>query len=165
MISVAPSTTFLLDRVTLATGSTFSGSGLLNMNGTTTVTGNLTVTLPITQSGNLTGSGAVHLAAPMTWAGGDVSLSGGLEVLAGQTLTFPSNNTARTLTTSSLSNHGTVAMGGSNALNYQGGPVAVTNQSDGLWTLTGSDSIGLGGGAGPFSFTNAGTLQGFAARR
>ena len=116
VINLAPSTTFVLDRVTLAAGSSFSGIGTLTMTGTTTVTGNLTIPLPITLTDTLTGSGSVHLAAPMTWIQGIVSLAGGLEMLAGRTLTLPDNNVARYLTNSSLLNHGTVAMGNSNAL-------------------------------------------------
>jgi hypothetical protein len=41
LLSLASSTTFFADHVTLQTGSTFSGTGTLNANGTTTVTGSV----------------------------------------------------------------------------------------------------------------------------
>ena len=81
--------------MTLAAGSTFSGAGLLSMNGTTTVTADLTLTVPSSLHATLTGPGTIHLAAPMAWVSGVVSLAGGLEVLNGQTLTFPGNGKPR----------------------------------------------------------------------
>ena len=157
LIDLAASTTFLLDRVTLAAGSSFAGAGTLNMNSTTTVTGDLTVALPITLSGNLTGSGAVHLAAPMTWASGIVSLAGGLEVLTGRTLTLPDNNVGRYVTNSSLLNHGTVAMGNSNGL-LGDGTSTFTNAADGLWT-SGSTYLSTSSGASPPSATPASSVR------
>ena len=51
------------------------------------------------------------MAAPFTWIGGIVTLAGGLEVLAGQTLTMPTSGMNRWVIGSSLTNHGTVARG------------------------------------------------------
>ena len=79
-LTVAAGTTFYLANVTLQGGSTFSGTGTLYMNGTTTVTGDVTLTVPTVLAATLTGSGAVHLATPMTWDAGTVTLTGGLEV-------------------------------------------------------------------------------------
>ena len=84
LLSLAASTTFYLDAVTLAAGSTFSGAGLLSMNGTTTVTADLTLTVPSSHHATLTGPGTIHLAAPMAWVNGVVSLAGGLAVLTGR---------------------------------------------------------------------------------
>jgi glucose dehydrogenase len=50
------------------------------MNGTMTVTGDITVPLPIVLKATPTGTGTLRLAAPMTWLTGTVSLAGGLEV-------------------------------------------------------------------------------------
>jgi hypothetical protein len=53
-ITLAATTT---DKVTLAAGSTFSGGGALVMNGTTTVTADLTVTVAVSLHNLLTGPG------------------------------------------------------------------------------------------------------------
>jgi hypothetical protein len=106
------------------------------------------------------------MAAPMAWVTGEIALAAGLEILNGQTLTFPSNGAARFLTTgASLRNHGTVTWeAGNGALVYQGGNIAVTNHSDGLWTYgVGSYSLTSNGGPNPlgsFTFANAGAMQG-----
>ncbi len=131
LLALTGGTTFFLNQVTLAAGTTFSGTGTLSMNGTTTVTPNLTITLPTTLNGTLTGAGTVHVGAPFTWTAGTVSLTGGLNVLNGQTLSFPNNNLGRLLLSSTLTNHGTVAMGTGNALIMQAA-ATMTNASDGL---------------------------------
>jgi hypothetical protein len=126
------------------------------MNGTTTVSTDLTMTLPTVLSSTVTGTGTVHMNAAMTWSGGTVNLTGGLEVLAGRTVTFPNNATARVVINSSLTNHGTVVMGQGNALVVQG-TVSVVNASDGLWTI--NDGTLSSNGCGTLTFSNAGTLR------
>ena len=165
-LALAAGTTFFLHAVTLAAGTTFAGSGTLWMNGTTTVTTDLTVTVPTELNTTLTGSGTVRMAAPFTWHGGFLSLAGGLEVLAGQTLTFPGTGQNRWLTTgTSLRNFGTVSWAaGSGALVYQGGNVTARNEAGGLWTYgAGGYSITQSGDPNPlgsFTFVNNGAMQG-----
>ena len=155
-VALAAGTNFWTDLVTFAAGTTFSGSGTLSMNGTTTVTTNLTITLPTILSTTLTGSGTVHMNRPMTWTSGLIQLAGGLEVLAGRTVSFPGNGQTRVLINSSLVNHGTIDMPTGTALMGQG-TVAVTNAADGLWTVGDSTLTTNGGGA--LTFVNAGTLR------
>ncbi len=73
LLALTRGTTFFLNQVTLAAGTTFSGTGTLSMNGTTTVTPNLTITLPTTLNGTLARAGTVHVGAPFTWTAGTVS--------------------------------------------------------------------------------------------
>jgi hypothetical protein len=155
-LTVAAGATFLLDQVTLQTGSTFSGAGTLHMNGTTTVTGDLTLTVPTLLSATVTGSGTLHLATPMTWSAGTVSLTGGLEVGVGQTLTLTTGNTHWLIDTS-LHNHGTVAWT-AGAIAFQGA-VAVVNETDGVWDAQGDLSFGSNGCGGAQTFTYAGLLR------
>jgi len=162
-LALTAGTTLYMDRVTLAAGSTFAGAGTLSLNGTTTVTGDLTVTLPTQYNGTLTGSGTWHVAAPMTWHGGYLVLAGGMEVLSGQTVTFPNNNTVRWVIDSSLTNRGTVAMGATNGVGYQGSQVTVRNESGASWTMTGNGLLSSNGGPGipgGFKFQNFGTMSG-----
>jgi hypothetical protein len=165
-LAVAAGATFVLHNVTLATGTSFAGAGLLNMNGTTTVTTDLTVTVPVSLSGTLTGSGRVRMAAAMSWSGGTLGLGQGLDIQAGRTLTFPNTGLGRLLLTgTSLRNSGTVSWtAGSGSLVYQGGSIAVRNESGALWTYeAGGYNITSNGGstpAGSFTFLNAGTMQG-----
>jgi hypothetical protein len=160
-LSVASGATFYLNRTTVTTGSTFSGTGLLYMPGTTTITGTVTFTIPSQLTNALTGSGTLRLGAPMSWDAGTVTLAGGLEVLNGQTLTMPGNGNTRVLSATSLRNHGTVAMFNPSALLWAGSTtVAVTNESDGLWTFASGTFTFTANGAGTLSFTNAGTMQG-----
>ena len=95
-LAVAAGTTFYLARGDAGGGVDVCGGGTLSMNGTTTVTADLTVTVPTALNDDADGAGdgadggAVHVASA-----GTVSLAGGLEVLAGQTLTLPSNGANR----------------------------------------------------------------------
>ena len=164
-LAVASGATFNLDHVTLAAGTTFSGAGTLAMNGTTTVTAAIALTLPTVLTGSLAGSGTIIVDTTMTWQGGTIALVGGLEVLSGRTLTLPSTGASRGLAGTSLRNHGTLAMGGGITLLLQGGTtVSILNAADGLWTLEAGTSAITSNGApsvpGGFSVTNAGTLQG-----
>jgi hypothetical protein len=163
-LAVVAGHTMALDRVTLQAGTTFSGAGTMLLNGTTTVTATVTLSVPAIQSATLTGSGTVNVGAPFTWNGGEISLAGGLEVLSGQTLTFPDNGVTRVLTATSLRNHGTVAMGHGNAISLSGSSAGIVNETDGLWTLTAGASTISSGGAptipGGYTFANAGLLQG-----
>jgi hypothetical protein len=111
--------------------------------------------------GTLTGSGTLRVGAPMSWESGTVSVAGGLEVLNGATLTMASNGQTRVLSQTSFRNHGTVATFTNTALLWQGGTtVAVTNESDGLWTFGPGSMTFTTNGTGALSFTNAGTMQG-----
>ena len=143
--------------MTLAAGTTFSGAGTLDVNGTTTVTGNITVPVTTQIHSILTGAGTVHMAAPLTWVAGTVSLGGGLEILAGQTMTFAIGTGTHWLINSSLTNHGTVVMGSNSHIGLQTS-AAVTNASDGLWTMDVSSQITTNG-AGALTFANAGVFR------
>jgi hypothetical protein len=159
VLNAAAGTTLNLRAITLAAGTTFSGTGTLVTNGTTTITGNLTVGLPWQFTGGLlTGAGALHINAPMTWNAGIISLTGGIEILSGRTLTFASGASQHVLSATTLRNHGTVAQGTGNGLSLTGNTtVSVINEADGLWTM-GDDTI-TSNGAGTLSFTNFGTLR------
>ncbi len=147
-VALAGGTTFFLNQVTLAAGTTFSGTGLLNMNGTTTVSADITIARA--------GLALRHAHRRRTDAhGGGDDVGGGtlstrrrVDIQAGQTLTFPNTGGGRLLTTgTSLRNAGTVSWtAGSGSLVYQGGTIAVTNQSGAQWTY----------GAGSYNITNNG---------
>ena len=160
-LRVAAGATFLLDRVTLATGSTFTGAGTLQFNGTTTVTGDLTLTLPSEQlnGSQILGSGGLHLAAPMNWNGAStISLTGGLEVLHGQTLTLGPQDAAHALAATQLHNHGTV-LWNNGAIALTGATtVTIVNEADGVWDAT-SDLVVGSNGAGNLAFNNLGLLR------
>jgi hypothetical protein len=166
LLSVTNGTTFYLNDVTLAAGSTFAGTGLLNMNGGTHVTADITVTVPVTLSGTLDGAGRMRMAAPMTWSGGTLSLQQGLDIQAGQTLTFSNTNLNRGLSSgTSLRNFGTVtwAAGGGGLL-YTGSTITVRNESGALWTY-GAGGYGISNNGDPnplgsFTFVNNGTMSG-----
>ncbi len=154
LLKAGAGTTVFLDRVTLQSGTTFSGTGLLHMNGTTTVTANLSVPLPVLLSSTLTGSGKVTLAAPMTWDTGTVSLTGGLEVGVGQTLTVATAN--QHVLSGPLTNHGTVQWDA--GIIYLQGNSAVVNASDGVWDVR--DNLTLTStNCGAPTFTNAGLVR------
>jgi hypothetical protein len=158
-LHVAAEATALLDRVTLAAGSTFTGGGLLQMNGTTTVTGDVTVTLPsLLANSTVTGPGRLRLSAPMQWAGGIMALGEGLDVNPGQTLTFGPGGAGHVLTMTSLRNHGTVTWTAGAISLTGGGTVSVVNEADGLWDAAGDLTFTSNGG-GNLTFANAGTLR------
>src|SRR5262249_52705935 len=105
-LTVAGGATFYLANVTLQNGSTFSGTGTLSMNGTTTVTGDVTLTVPAVLVNTVTGTGPLHMAAPMTWTGGVMAVSGGMEVLPGKSLSIETGN--QHVLSGPLTNHGSV---------------------------------------------------------
>ncbi len=158
-LKLAAGTAFQLDKVTLQTGSTFAGPGLLQANGLTTITGNVTVTAPLLITSQIAGTGTLHLDAPATWqANGDtiISLAGGVDVMAGRTLTISAApNQTHYLIDSSLHTSGTVVWT-SGGLLLNGS--AVTNEVGGLWDVQGDVSVGSGGPGSP-TFTNLGTLR------
>jgi hypothetical protein len=138
--------------------ASLSAAEQVNVFGTLTVNGAAAFDGGGELSGTIGGTGTLTLGSPMTWHAGTVSLAGGLEVLNGQTLTLPGNNQTRVLSATSLRNHGTVVQNSATALLLQGGTtVAVTNETDGLWT-TGDTTI-TSNGAGALTFANAGTLR------
>ena len=55
-----------LANLTLASGTTFAGSGSLRLNGALAVSAAATITLAF-DGGEVTGSGALTFAAPMHW--------------------------------------------------------------------------------------------------
>ena len=156
-LTAGAGTTFFLDQVTLQAGSTFSGTGTLAMNGQTTVTGAMTVTIPVVLGGTVTGSGALTLAAPITWTTGTVDLAGGgLTVNPGQTLTLSTGGQKVVNPGSALTNHGTVVWTGGTLYVQSNG--AVVNASDGVWTVQGDLTL-TSTNCGSPTFTNAGLLR------
>ena len=164
-LPLSAGTVFLTAGVTFATGSTFSGTGTLSMNGTTTVTGDVTIAVPVILASTLTGSGTVHMAAAMAWQSGTLQLDGGLEMLAGRTLTLGgTGSTLVLLTGTSLRNFGTVSWNPTSPLMYQGGNITIDNKAGAQWNLSaGTYTLTSNGGptpAGSFAFVNHGTMQG-----
>src|SRR5207237_3349462 len=103
-----------LSYVTVQAGSTFAGSGTLELpgSGPTTVAADLTVTLPVhlfANAATLDGPGRLTLAAPMTWQAGTITLGGGLEVSPGATLTLDERSGVGNVRSTALRNHGTVS--------------------------------------------------------
>jgi PKD domain/K319L-like, PKD domain len=167
-INAGTGTTIYLHQVTLAAGSTFSGTGTLIMDGTTTVTTDLTLGLPTELSSLVTGSGAIHMAAAMIWHGGTMSLAGGLEILPAGSLSLGTSGSTHFLTTgTSLRNYGAVSWTVGGSLQYTGGSITVRNESGATWTFgTGGYSLTSNGAptpAGSFTFLNAGTMTGAGA--
>ena len=159
-LKLAAGTAFLLDKVTLQAGSTFAGPGQVQANGTTTVTGNVTVTAPLLITGQVTGTGTLHLDASATWHSNGtttISVAGGVDVMAGRTLTISAApGQLHYLIDSSLHSSGTVVWtGGGLILN---GSSTVTNEAGGLWDIQGDVSVGSQGAGSP-AFTNFGTLR------
>ena len=162
-LQLASSTTFFLDHVTLLASSTFAGAGLLHANGVTTVPGDLTVTLPLLVTNVVTGTGALHLAASTTWQAGSnsvISLTGGVDVMAGRTLTLSGNPCCdypyRYLADSSLRNHGSVVWSYGTLILRNSS--TVTNEAAGVWDVQGDHTI-TSDGSGTPAFTNLGTLR------
>jgi hypothetical protein len=157
LIDVAASASFNLGNVTFENGTSFAGSGTLTMPGTTTVNAtNLNLTLPANLTSLLTGPGKVTINAPFTWTSGTMSLTNGLEVASGRTLTLPTSDHG--LVNTSLVNHGTVEWTGGRVL-YQGGTNVIVNEADGIWSVAaGSFEVATAGGTQ--TFTNLGLLQG-----
>ena len=155
-LSVGAGVSLNLANVTLETGSTFSGAGLLHVNGSTTVTGNLTVPVALELSGTLTGPGQITMTAPMNWPNGVVTLAGGLDIEAGQTLTI-SNATDHHLQGSSLRNRGIVIFSGGNL--HVTGASTVLNDVGAIWDAQGSRQIASNFSVAGNTFTNAGTLR------
>jgi len=159
-LQVTTGTTFQLDRVTLQATSTFSGAGLLHANGLTTITGAVTVTAPLLITAEVTGTGTLRLSAATTWQSNGttiISVAGGVDVMAGRTLTVSAApGQLHYLIDSSLHNHGTVAWtsGGLQLRNSS----TVTNETDGLWDVQASQSVGFDGTGTP-AFVNNGLLR------
>ena len=143
--------------------STFFGPGLLHANGVTTVPGDLTVTVPLLITAQVAGAGALHLATNTTWRAGGasiISLTGGVEVMAGRTLTFDGNGCCdfpnRYLIDSSLRNHGTVVWTfGTITLRNTS---TITNEAGAVWDAQGDHVVTTDGSGAP-TFTNLGTLR------
>ena len=129
------------------------------MNGTTTVTADLTVTVPTALNSDADGAGdgadggAVHVASA-----GTVSLAGGLEVLAGQTLTFPSNGANRWVIELVADQPRDGGDGDGQPLVLQGA-ATVTNAADGLWTVVDAGHDHVQRGRDAMRSRNAGTLR------
>ncbi len=137
-----------------------AAAALLFMNGTTTVTANpITVTLPTTLNGTLTGPGTLNMAAAMTVIGGTVSLAGGLDSPRRAAPSPSSTAPGPSLSATSLRNHGIVTMAPATVpMVLQGATtVAIVNAADGLWTT--SDGTITSNGAGTLTFANAGLLR------
>ena len=161
LLQLAADTTFYLDHVTLLGSSTFGGIGTLHANGTTTLTGDITVTVPLIITGTVTGGGTLHLGAATTWQSNSdttISLAGGVDVQATRTLTITAGAYyfAHYLIDSPLQNHGTVVWtGGYLILNNN---TAVTNALGGLWDMQGDLTVASNNN-GTASFSNFGTLR------
>ena len=124
--------------------------------------GNLTVTLPLLVTAWINGTGTVHLDANTTWRAGGasiISLTGGVEVMAGRTLTLNGEQCCdfpnRYLIDSSLRNHGTVVwtFGAITLRNTS----TITNEIDGTWEVQGNQTVTFDGSGTP-AFVNNGVL-------
>ncbi|HET7697241.1 MAG TPA: PKD domain-containing protein [Vicinamibacterales bacterium] len=155
-LSVSAGAEIPLSNFTLQPGSTFSGAGVLKLNGNTTVTGNLTVPVAVEMTGNVGGSGAISMTAPMTWISGVMSVAGGLDIEAGRTLTISGANEHRLLS-SALRNRGTVVFSGGTVTATVNG--SVLNDAGALWLIQGDRQIASDFSGGTNTFTNAGTLR------
>ena len=70
VLSVAAGQVLDLANLTLASGTTFAGSGSLRLNGALAVSATVAITRPLAfDGGEVTGSGALTFAAPVTWSG------------------------------------------------------------------------------------------------
>ena len=155
-LSVAAGAEFPLSNVHLQAGSSFSGGGLLKLNGATTVSGALTVPVAVEMTGNVTGAGSMTMTAPMTWISGVLSLGGGLDVQAGQTLTIIGANEHR-VTQGALRNRGTVML--SNGTVTASLNASILNDVGALWVAQGDRQIASDFAGGANTFTNAGLFQ------
>ncbi len=149
VLDASAGTTIDLSAVTLQAGSTFVGSGSLDL-GNTTLAGPVTVTLPMTLGGTLTSTGhTLTVAAPLTWQSGTLS-NLNLVIGAGQTLTVLSVAT-HNLSAATLTNQGTFTwIDGSIGLLASS---HIVNASGGIWEIQGSKTLG------GHAVTNAGTLR------
>jgi hypothetical protein len=146
-------TTFQLNNVTLATGSTFGGAALLHFNGTTTVSGDVTATIPGLLTGQLLGAGKLTMNAAMAWEHGASQLTGGLEIAAGRTLTLSTGN--QKVLAGPLINRGTIAW---SAGEFYVQNTAVTNAAGSIWEVQGNQILSSSACGAP-SFANAGLLR------
>ena len=108
----------------------------------------------LTVSGTLAGTGTIVVGGPAAWIGGTVSLQGGLDIAAGQTLTMTGD---LVVTDSALRNYGTVAWS-SGRLGFMS-TAHVTNQAGGVWDVRGDLRLENFGSTGTKTFTNLGTLK------
>jgi hypothetical protein len=155
-LSVAAGAQFPLGNMTLNAGTTFSGAGVLKLNGGTTVNTSLTVPVALEMTGNVFGPGKITMTAPMSWISGIVVLGGGLDIEAGQTLTITTANEHR-VQSSALRNRGSVV--------WNGGAVTATlngtilNAPGGVWDAQGDRQIASDFSGGANVFTNAGLFR------
>jgi hypothetical protein len=155
-LSVSPGAEIPLSSFTLAAGTTFSGGGLLKLNGTTTVNANLTVPVALEMTGNVSGPGRITMTANMNWFSGAVMLTGGLDIESGRILNILSGNEHR-VQSSALRNRGNVVWGSGTIVATLNG--SILNDTGGIWDAQGSRQIASDFSGGTNTFTNAGELR------
>ncbi len=151
VLSVAAGQVLDLANLTLASGTTFAGSGSLRLNGALAVSAAVTITRPLAfDGGEVTGSGALTFAAPVTWSGGTFGGTGTATVAGGTTLV----QTGNVYLSRPLVNQGTVTATG--AMYVYGVPI--TNTAAAEWQFSGNWTVSLQSGTS--TFTNMGLLRG-----
>ena len=150
VLSVAAGQVLNLANLTLASGTTFAGSGSLRLNGALAVSAAATITRPLAfDGGEVTGSGALTFAAPVTWSGGTFGGTSTATVAAGTTLV----QTGNVYLSRPFINQGTVTATG--AMYMYG--AAITNAAGAVWEAAGAWTASNQSGAS--TFANAGTLR------
>jgi hypothetical protein len=157
-IAIASGATLLFNSntYTLANGTTFTGTGMVSLQGgTLSVTGNISMPTFGMTAGTLDGAGTLFLTTAADWSGGTMQGGGATTVTSGATLTI-SSPSAKALNNRTLSTvaGGTIDITGVGTINFlNGGNInnAGTFVTDVDSTLA---DAGFGGG-----FTNTGTLR------
>ncbi|MEZ5291133.1 MAG: hypothetical protein R2745_08630 [Vicinamibacterales bacterium] len=155
LLDVGPGTTMNLNLMRLESGTTFSGAGTVALNGTTVVNTPVSMTVPVVQTGNTSGTGTIVLDAPMTWQAGLIGNAGGIEVNAPWTLTISTAN-QKVFDGAPLTNRGTVAWTGGTI--FLQGNAAVANAATGSLDVQAGLQL-TSSNCGSPTFANAGLLR------
>jgi hypothetical protein len=155
-LSVAAGAEIPLSNFTLGAGTTFSGAGLLKLNGATTVEANLTVPVALEMTGTVSGPGRITMTATMNWFSGTVMLADGLDIESGRILNILSASEHR-VQSSALRNRGNVVWGSGTVTATVNG--TILNDVGGIWDAQGSRQIASDFSGGTNTFTNAGELR------
>jgi fibronectin-binding autotransporter adhesin len=139
---------------TLASGTSFTDTGLLQVSGATVSIPN-TLSIPNLEldSGTLNGAGAVTVTTAMTWTGGTQSGTGSTTLGSAGTLTLSGTGT-RTLDGRALNLAGTTTWTDGGTLSLANS-ATLSNQSTGTFTTQDDNDKSVTGSG---SFTSAGTL-------
>ena len=142
-------------------GADITGSGLLNIVGGTVNAGDagadvIDIANLSLSTGNIGGAGILNVSQTFNWSGGNINLSGAVNIANGATLNISGAN-AKGLN-GTLNNAGTLTWTGAGNINFDSG--TLTNQTGGLFDIqtdaTFADTDGTGTAA---FFNNAGTLR------